>query len=61
MSENCGAIAVFSIYGNFRAIQKPDSGLIACENYVFIHSKLLSHKNGKQNYKNSNTAVTLLL
>ena len=56
MSENCGAIAVVSIYGKFTAIRKPDSGLIACKTYVFIHSKLLSHKNGKQNYKISNTA-----
>ena len=49
MSENCEIIAIFPIYGQFGAIQKLDSGRILCETYVFIHSKLLSYKNWKQN------------
>ena len=49
MSGNCDFIAIFSIYGQFGAIQKPDSGCIACKIYVFINSSLLSDKNWKQN------------
>ena len=49
MSENCVIIAIFSIYGKFGAIRKPDSERIICKTYVFINSKLLSYKNRKQN------------
>ena len=45
MSANCNVIATFSIYDQFGAIQKPDSGHIACKTYIFINSKLLSNKN----------------
>ena len=31
MSENCDVIVIFSIYGQFEAIQKPDSGHIVCK------------------------------
>ena len=41
--------AIFSIYGQFGEIPKPDSRSIVCKTYVFINSNLLSYKNGKQN------------
>ena len=42
---NCDAIRIFPIYGQFGAIQKPDSGRIICKTYIFIKSNLLSYKN----------------
>ena len=48
MSANCDVIAIFPIYGQFVAIQKPDSGGIVCQTYIFIKSNLLSYKNRKQ-------------
>ena len=45
MSKNCDAIATFSIYGQFGAIWKPDSGHIVCKTYIFNNSNLLSYKN----------------
>ena len=49
MSENCDAIAIFSIYNQFEAIQMPDFGRIVCKTYIFINSNLSSYKNWKQN------------
>ena len=49
MTANCDVIAIFPIYGQFRAIQKPDSGRTVCKTYIFIKSHLLSYKNWKQN------------
>ena len=45
MSTNCGAIVIFSIYGQYGATQKPDSGRIVCKTCIFINSNLLSYKN----------------
>ena len=45
MSRNCDAIAIFSIYGQFGATRKPDSGRRVCKSYVDINSNLLSYKN----------------
>ena len=45
ISENCNVIVIFSIYGQFGAIQKPDSGRRVCKTYVFINSNFLSYKN----------------
>ena len=45
ISESCDIIPVFPIYGQFGAIQKPDSGSIICKAYIFINSNLLSDKN----------------
>ena len=45
MSENCDVIHIFPIYGQFGAIQKPDSGRMVCKIYIFINSNLLSYKN----------------
>ena len=42
MSANCDVIVIFSIYGQFRAIWKPDSGCIICITYIFINSHLLT-------------------
>ena len=47
--ENFDVIVIFPIHGQFGAIRKLDSGRIVCKTYVFIHSKLLSCKNCKQN------------
>ena len=47
MSKNCDVIVIFPIYGQFGAIQKPDSGHIICKTYVFINSNLLSYKKWK--------------
>ena len=41
---NCDVIVFFPIYGQFAAIQKPDSGLMIYKSYVFIISNLLSYK-----------------
>ena len=49
MSENCDVIVIFSIYGQFGAIWKQDSGRRVSKTYVFIDSNLLSYKNWKQN------------
>ena len=50
MSANFDAIVVFSIHGQFGAIQKPDTGRIVCKTYIFINSDLLLYyKNWKQN------------
>ena len=45
MSTNCDVIVIFTIYDQFGAIQKPDSGGIVCKTYIFIKSNLLSYKN----------------
>ena len=49
MPANCDVSVIFQIYGQFGAIQKPDSGRIVCKTYIFINSNLLSYKNWKQN------------
>ena len=61
MLENGDVIVIFLIYGQFGAIQKPDCGCIVCKTYIFINSSLLFDKNWKQNWKISNTSLTLLL
>ena len=43
--KNCEIFVIFLIYGQFEAIQKPDSGRIVCKTYIFINSNLLSYKN----------------
>ena len=48
ISGNCDVIVIFLIYGQFGAIQKPDSGHIACKTYIFIKINLLFYKNWKQ-------------
>ena len=46
MSPNCDVIAIFSIYRQFGAIRKPDSGRIVYKTYIFnSNSNLLPCKN----------------
>ena len=45
MSENYNVILIFSIYGQFGGIWKPDSGRKVSKSYVSINSNLLSFKN----------------
>ena len=61
MSENCDVIVIFSIYGQFGAIWKPDYGYLMCKTYISINSNLLSYQNSKQNSKVSTATLTLLL
>ena len=45
LSENCDVIIIYSIYGQFGAIRKPDFGNMVWKTYIFINSSILSHKN----------------
>ena len=45
MSENCDVIALSRIFGQFGAVQRPDSGHRVCKSYVFSNSNLLSYRN----------------
>ena len=47
MSVNCDATVILPIYGQFRAIRKPDSGTIV--NKTYINNNLLPYKNCKKN------------
>ena len=49
MSENCDAIVIFPIYGQFGAICKADSERIVCKTYIFISSNFFSYENWNQN------------
>ena len=45
MSVICDVIVIFSSFGQFRAIRKPDSGCVVCKTYIFNNSNFLSFKN----------------
>ena len=45
MSTNYDVIVIFRIFGQFRAVQRADSGHRVCNSYVFSNSNLLSYKN----------------
>ena len=49
MSENCDVIAIFRIFGQFGADQRPDYGNRVYKNYIFSNSHLLSYNHWKQN------------
>ena len=49
MPENCDVTAIFSIYGLFVAIRKPDSGCLIYKTYIFIKFNLFTYKSWKQN------------
>ena len=34
MLENCDVIAIFTIYGQFGGIRKPESGRIVCKTFL---------------------------
>ena len=40
MSENCGAIVIFRIFGQFGVVQRSNSGHRVCRSYVFSNSNL---------------------
>ena len=37
ITTNCDVIVIFSIYGQFGAIQRPDSESMVCNTYIFIN------------------------
>ena len=45
MSENCDVIVTFRIFGQFGAVQRPDSGHRVDNSYIFSNSNLLFYKN----------------
>ena len=45
MSENCDFIDIFRIFGQFGAVQRPDSGHRVCKSYDSSNSNPLSYKN----------------
>ena len=45
MLTNFDVIVIFTIYGQFGAIRKLDSGCIVCKTYISINSNLLYYKN----------------
>ena len=48
MSANCDIIAIFPIYSQFGAIQKPDCGRrMISETFIFINSNFLSYKHSR--------------
>ena len=49
MSGNCDVIAIFQIFDQLGAVQRPDFGHRICKSYVFINSNLLSKKTLKKN------------
>ena len=49
ISRICDVIVIFPVFGQFGAIQKPNSRRIVWKTYVFINSNLLSYKKWKQN------------
>ena len=61
MSKNCDVIAIFSIYSQFGAIRKPDSGRIFCKISVFINSNIYLIKTENRTKKNFNKTLRLLL
>ena len=44
MLANCEVIVLFSIYGQFSAIRKPDSGHMVYKTYIFINTNLSCYK-----------------
>ena len=45
MSNNCDVIVIFRIFGQFGAMQKPDSGHRVCKSYAFSKRNIFSYKN----------------
>ena len=46
---NCNVIVIFTIYGQFGAIQEPNFRCVVRKFYIFINSNFLSYKKLKQN------------
>ena len=51
ISENFDVTCIFTIYLQFGATRKPDSGGMVCNTNIVINSNLFSCKNWKQNIK----------
>ena len=51
MSRDCDVIVIFPSYGQFVAIQKPDSECIVSKTYIFIDSNLSSYSKTKNGTK----------
>ena len=51
MSRDCDVIVIFPSYGQFVAIQKPDSECIVSKTYIFIDSNLSSYSRTKNGTK----------
>ena len=47
-NKNCDVIVTFPIYGQFGAIQKPNSGRIVCKIYIFINSNTKTENKNKK-------------
>ena len=60
MLTNCDVIVIFLIYGQFGAIQEPDSRNMICNTQIFISSFYLA-KTENRTKRISNTALILLL
>ena len=61
MSKNCDAIIIIRIFGQFGAVQRPDSGHKVCKSYFSTNNNLLLWENWKQTYEIFGTALTQLL
>ena len=60
MSENCDVIDIFRIFGQFRAVRRPDSRHKVCKSYFSINSNLLSWKKRKtKQTKHSSHTIAL--
>ena len=42
---NCDVIVIVSIYGQFGALQKPNSRRMVCRTYIFINNSFSSYQN----------------
>ena len=51
ISANCDVNTIFSIYGQFGEIRKPDSGQVDCNTCIFINSNLFILQNLKTELK----------
>ena len=52
MAENCGVVVIFTIYGQFGAIWKPDSRSMVCKIYNFINNNIFVLQKLKTELKN---------
>ena len=59
MSTNFDVIVIFPVYGQFGAIQKPDSRCMVCKTYIFINSNLFKLKTELKNLQHSSHIIAL--
>ena len=52
MLANCDVVVFFTIYDQFAAIWRPDSGRMVYKTYIFINSNLFVLQNLKTELKN---------